>query len=133
MRVRFLLLGLQLLDLLLELLELVWGRGQLHAHAGRPFVNEIDRLVGEGPVADVAVAHNGRRPNRGVGDGDPVVLLVQRLDALQDVDRLQHGGLVDEDRLEAALEGGVLLDVLAVLVERSRPYALDLAARESRL
>ena len=51
---------------------------------------------------------------------------------MQDVDRLQRG-LVDEDRLEAALQGGVLLDVLAVLVERGRPDALDLAPSQRRL
>jgi hypothetical protein len=39
----------------------------------------------------------------------------------------------DEDRLEAPLEGGVLLDVLAVLVQRRRADALDLAAGQRRL
>ena len=37
------------------------------------------------------------------------------------------------DGLEAALEGGVLLDVLAVLVERRRADEAQLAAREHRL
>ena len=41
--------------------------------------------------------------------------------------------LLDHDRLEAALEGGVALDVLAVLVERRRADALQLAARQRRL
>ena len=41
--------------------------------------------------------------------------------------------LADEDRLEAALERGVLLDVLAVLVERRRADRAQLAAREHRL
>ena len=41
--------------------------------------------------------------------------------------------LVDEHRLETALERGVLLDVLAVLVERGRADALNLTARERRL
>ncbi len=36
-------------------------------------------------------------------------------------------------RLEATLEGGVLLDVLAELVERGRADALQLAARQRRL
>ena len=48
-------------------------------------------------------------------------------------DRLLDRRLVDEDRLEAALEGGVLLDVLAVLVERGRADGVQLAAREHRL
>ena len=41
--------------------------------------------------------------------------------------------LVDQHRLEAALERRVLLDVLAVLVERGRADAVQLAAREHRL
>ncbi len=41
--------------------------------------------------------------------------------------------LADEDRLEAPLERGVLLDVLAVLVERRRADRAQLAAREHRL
>ena len=42
-------------------------------------------------------------------------------------------GLADEHGLEAALERGVLLDVLAVLVERRRADAAQLAAGEHRL
>ena len=41
--------------------------------------------------------------------------------------------LVDHDRLEAPLEGRVLLDVLAVLVERRRADGVQLAAGEHRL
>ncbi len=41
--------------------------------------------------------------------------------------------LADEHGLEAALERGVLLDVLAVLVERRRADGAQLAAREHRL
>ena len=52
---------------------------------------------------------------------------------MQDVDGLLERRLLDHDRLEAALEGGVALDVLAVLVERRRADALELAARQRRL
>ena len=41
--------------------------------------------------------------------------------------------LVDQHLLEAALERGVLLDVLAVFVERGRADAVQLAARERGL
>ncbi len=44
-----------------------------------------------------------------------------------------HGGLVDHDLLEAALEGGVLLEVLAVLVERGGADGLQLAASQHGL
>ena len=42
-------------------------------------------------------------------------------------------GLVDLDLLEAALQRGVALEVLAVLVERGRADRLQLAAGERRL
>ena len=41
--------------------------------------------------------------------------------------------LVDHHRLEAALERGVLLDVLAVLVQSRRADAVQLAAGQHRL
>src|ERR1700704_6053755 len=62
-----------------------------------------------------------------------MVLLVKRLDPVEDVDRLGQGRLVHEHRLESALECGVLLDVLAVLVESRRAYALDLTSSKRRL
>jgi hypothetical protein len=62
-----------------------------------------------------------------------VVLLVPLADAHQDVDRLLERRLLDHDRLEAPLERGVALDVLAVLVERGRADALELAAGQRRL
>src|SRR3546814_5585734 len=61
-----------------------------------------------------------------VGDRDPVVGLVAVAQALQDLDRVGHGGLFHDDLLEAPLEGGVLLEVLAVLVERGGADGLQL-------
>ena len=59
--------------------------------------------------------------------------LVAVLEAAEDRDRVLDRRLADVDRLEAPLEGGVLLDVLAVLVERRRADAAQFAARERRL
>ena len=96
-------------------------------------VDEVDRLVGEEAVRDVAVGEVRRGDERLVGDRHLVVLLVAVAEPLQDVDGHRDAGLVDLDRLEPALEGRVLLDVLAVLVERRRADRLELAAREHRL
>ena len=59
--------------------------------------------------------------------------LVAVAQAAQDLDGLVDRRLVDAHLLEAALERGVALEVLAVLVERRRADRLDLAARERRL
>ena len=96
-------------------------------------VDEVDGLVGQEAVGDVAVGERGRGDERGVLDAHAVVDLVALLEAAQDGDRLLDGGLADVDRLEAALEGGVLLDVLAVLVEGGGADAAQLAAGEHGL
>jgi hypothetical protein len=61
------------------------------------------------------------------------MLLVALSDPDQDLDGLLERGLLDHDRLEATLEGGVPLDVLAVLVEGRGADALELATRQWRL
>ena len=53
--------------------------------------------------------------------------------AAQDRDRVLDRGLVDEQRLEPSLERRVLLDVLAILGERGRADAVQLAPGEHRL
>ncbi len=62
-----------------------------------------------------------------------MVDLVALLQPAQDRDRVLDRRLADQHRLEAALERRVLLDVLAVLVERRRADRAQLAAREHRL
>ena len=59
--------------------------------------------------------------------------LVALLETAEDGDRVGGRRLADEHGLEAALERRVLLDVLAVLVERRRADGAQLAAREHRL
>ena len=60
---------------------------------------------------------------RVVGDPDVMVRFVAVAQALQDLDGLLGVGLLDLDLLEAALQRGVALDVLAVLVQRGRADA----------
>ena len=127
------LLDLELLDPPVDLVDLGRHRGQLDRHARGGLVDEVDRLVGQEAVGDVAVRERRRRDQRGVGDGHVVVRLVALLEPAQDRDRGLGARLADVDRLEAALQGGVLLDVLAVLVERGRADRAQLAAGQHRL
>ena len=60
-------------------------------------------------------------------------LLVIVGDAPEDLQGVLHIGLVDHHRLEAALQGGVLFDVLAVLVEGGGADDLDLAPAQGGL
>ena len=121
------------LDLLLEVA--VDGRRghRLDPRARGGLVDQVDRLVGQEAVGDVAVGELGGGLERLVGDADAVVLLVAVAQALEDLHRLLGRGLVDADLLEAPLERRVALQVLAVLVERGGADRLQLAAGEGRL
>src|SRR5215210_293568 len=130
---RGLLVAPRRLDVLLEVAVHGRGRHRLDARARRGLVDEVDRLVGQEAVRDVAVRELGRGLERLVGDADAVVLLVAVAEPLQDLDGVVLGGLVHADLLEAALERGVALEVLAVFVERGRANRLELATGERRL
>ena len=128
-----LLVGPQARDLLVELLG---ARRRGHAADAQPaagLVDEVDGLVGEVAVGEVAVGQVGRGDQRLVRDADRVVRLVAVAQALEDVDGERHARLVHLDRLEATLERGVLLEVLAVLVDRGGADGLQLAAGQHRL
>src|ERR1700710_302392 len=62
-----------------------------------------------------------------------VVRLVAVAQAFEYFDGVLHRRLADLHRLEPALQGGVLLDVLAVLVEGGRTNGLQLTAGQLRL
>ena len=90
------LLGLLHFDeLLLDLAQIGRGRHPLQAQAAAGLVDEVDRLVGQEAVGDVAVGHVRRGDERLVGDRDPVVALVLVAQALQDLDRVGQRRLVD--------------------------------------
>ena len=119
---------------LLVVLAQVRRRGHpADAQSRTGLVDEVDGLVRQEPVGDVAVGQRRRRDQGLVGDGDAVVRLVAVAQALEHLDRVRDRGLLHLDRLEAALERGVLLEVLAVLVERGGADGLQLAAGQHRL
>ena len=96
-------------------------------------VDQVDGLVRQLPVGDVAMRQRRRGDDGRVGDVHAVVDFVALLQAAQDGDGVLDRGLVHQHLLEAALERGVLLDVLAVFVQRGRADAVQLAARQRGL
>jgi len=103
------------------------------ANHGAGFVDEFDGFVGQEAVGHVAIREDGGGDEGVVHDADAVVDLEALAQAAQNRDGVLDGGRLDEDGLEAALEGGVLLDVLAVLVEGGGADAVQLPAREHGL
>ena len=126
-------LDLQLHHVPVHLIDLGRLGVDLHADPRGRLVDQVDRLVGEEAIGDVALAERRRGDERGVLDADLVVDLIALLQSPQDRDCVLDGRLADVHRLEAPLERGVLLDVLAVLVERGRADRAQLPAREHRL
>ena len=74
-----------------------------------------------------------RGHERRVLERDAVVNLVALAQAAQDADGVGDRRLGDQNRLEAPLQGGILLDMLAILVQRRCPDRVELAARQHRL
>ena len=106
---------------------------QLHPHGAGRLVHEVHGLVRQEAVGDVAVAQLGRRHQGRILDAHAVVQLVALLQAAQDGDGVLYTGLLHEDRLEAALQGGVLLDVFPVFVQGGGADAAQLAAGQGGL
>src|SRR5829696_3259138 len=113
-----LLLDLELHDPAAHLVDLRGHGVDLDLQPRGRLVDEVDRLVGEEAVGDVALAERRGGHDRRIGDADVVVGLVALLEPAEDRDGVLDGRLADHHGLEAALQRGVLLDVLAVLVER---------------
>ena len=68
-----------------------------------------------------------------VEDANAMVHLVALLQTTQDGDGVLHTGLVDDDRLETALQRSVLFDVFAIFIERRRADGTQFPASELRL
>ena len=126
-------LDLELLDPPLDLVDLGRHRVDLDLQPRGRLVDQVDRLVGQEAVGDVALREGRGGDDRRVGDPHAVVDLVALLQPAQDRDRVVDVGLADEHRLEAPLQRRVFLDVLAVLVERGGADRAQLAAGQHRL
>jgi hypothetical protein len=126
-------LDLELHDVTVDLVDLSRLGVDLHADPRPRLVDQIDRLVRQEAIGDVAVTEGRRRDECGVLDTHLVVNLVALLEPAQDRDRILRARLAHEHRLEAALERRVLLDVLAVLVKGGRPDTAKLATSQHRL
>ena len=103
------------------------------AGAGTRLVDEVDGLIRQEAVLDVAVGEV-----RGGLDGTlrvahVVVLLVARLERGQDLDRVLDARLLHIDRLEATLKGRILGEVLAEFLSRGGADNLESTAREHGL
>ena len=101
---------------------------QVHVRAG--FIQQVDGLVGQEPVGDIALGHEHGLPCHGVGDDHLVEVLVVVGDAPDDLHGVVDGGLCHGDGLETAFQGGVLFDILPVFIEGRGAHHLNFTAGE---
>jgi len=107
---------------------------QFHGDPAGRLVHEVDRLIGQEAIGDVAARELGRCDEGRILDLHALVMgLVAGLEPTEDRDRVFDARLANHHGLESPLQGGILFDVLAVLVERGRADAPQLAAGECRL
>ena len=106
---------------------------RLHAHARGRLVHEVDGLVRQPAVADIAHGERDGLAQRIVRDVQAVVRLEPFAQTAQDQQALLRRGLCNAHGLKAPLERRVLFDILAVLLERRRADDLQLVAPERGL
>ena len=123
----------ELRDAALDLVDFARHAFEFHRQAAGGFVDQVDGFVGQEAVGDVALRKLGGGDEGGVFDFHVVMRFVARFQAAEDGDGVVDRWLADVDRLEAAFEGGIFFDVLAVFVERGRADAAELAAGQRRL
>ena len=128
-----LLLDLQLGELTRGGVDLDRHAVEFHAQAACGLIDQVDGLVGQEAVGDIAIGEVGGGHERAIGDVHAVEDLVLLLQATQDRDGVLDGRLAHHNGLETTRERRILLDVLAVFVERGRADRVQVATGERRL
>ena len=103
------------------------------AGAGTGLVDEVDSLIGQEAILNVAVGEVRGGLDSTLRVAHVVVLLVARLERGQDLDRVLDARLLDIDGLEATFKGRILGEVLTELLGRGGTDNLEGAAREHGL
>ena len=123
----------QLSNALVLLLQAAWQIMRLDTQLAPRLVDEVHGLVRQQSLGNIPAAELHRGLHRIVGVRDLVVLLILWTECAHHLDGRFLVWLFDEDGLEAAFEGCVLLDVLAVFRFRRRSDGLEFAARQCGL
>src|SRR5581483_5502285 len=121
------------LDPLLNFRDLFRQGSLAQLHAGAGFVDEVDGLIGQEAIRDVAVRMGHGEVDGIVRVGYSVEFFVAVLDAEKNLGGVGFVGRRNFHRLETALQRTIFLDGLAVLARSGRADTLNLAARQGRL
>ena len=97
---------------------------QIDVRAG--LVQEVNGLVGQEAVGDIALRKHHGLPGNLRRDHHAVEFLIVMGNSADDIHGLLDGRLVHRDGLEAPLQGRILFNVLAVLIEGGSANDLNL-------
>src|ERR1700730_3670624 len=118
---------------LLHFADFFWHAGLTEFHTGAGFVVQVDGFVRVELVGNVAVRKIDRVSQGVIGITDSVKFFVALAHSADDLDGFFLVGRGHFYGLEAALEGAVFLDGLAIFAGGRGANALDFAAGERRL
>ena len=101
--------------------------------AGAGFVQQVDGLIRQKTVGDIALAQGDHRRKHLGGHLHMMVLLVVALDAVHHRKGVRYAGLFHPHRLETAFQRLIFFDVLAVLGKGGGADDLNFATGEGGL
>ena len=116
----------------LELVNFDRHRADLNGQRSCRLIDQVDCLVRQKAVRDVAVRKSGRGYDGGVLDAHIVVGLVPLFETAQNGDGVFYCWLAYKDDLKTALQGGIFLDVFAIFIESGRADGPQLTSRQGR-
>ena len=110
-------------------------RGRIHfgADLGAGFVHQVDGLIRQEPVGDIAVRKGSRSDDGRVRDLHAMEHFIALFQATQNGDGFLHSRLIYLHRLEPPFQSRVLFNILAVFVQGCGTDAVQLAAGQHRL
>ena len=124
---------LEFLNVDLHLADIVRPGHLGDALARSRLVQDVDSLVRQEAPRQVAVGELGRSFHGVLRVVDLVMFLILGLDAREYLDGILHGRFPHLHLLEAAFQGGILLNMLSVLIERGGADGLELPAGKGGL
>ena len=128
-----LLLGLYVLEFLLQVENLGRHTGMTQVHTRANLVERVDGLVGEEAVGGITLCQFDTSVDGLITIFHMVVVLVSAFDVTQNLQGLLCRCGFHQHLLEAAFQGTVLLYGVAVFIKCRRPDALYRAARQGGL
>ena len=90
--------------------------GHIHLQLCRGLVDQINRLVRQAAITDVAIGQTNRCQHRLIGDGHAVMKFVALLQSAQDLPTEFEGRLEDRHLLETTIQRRILLHRAAVVL-----------------